>query len=710
MAMSDKIKGIKEDFKEAKRQGMIGNYDSTLEIYNKIVNDLQDVNEPEMQSFVVEAIYLKGRIYFRKKNLDKLRDEITKLTDYVKKTGFKMGEGRVFYLQCREAIIQKNFPLALKLADKCLDSGKNVKITHPRAEKFAKAIIASSHHLFGLIHFYTGDLDSAIDHNLKSMEISERINDIYSVSASYNNTANCFALKGDHRKAIGYYEKSRALSERINDIDGITLSLSNMAIEYRYIGDYDRALQYNMDALEIRKQIGLKKTISTTLHNIGCLYHDLGEFELAEDHFKEALELAQNLNLVDIIAVILGDYAKLLQSKGRNKEAKQMFEESLDYYEKSGVEVDLVDKLCSYSKLLVSMDNVDDAVDVLNRSTELSAKHGSSREKLNCLLVESIIEKYNENYGIARNLLYDILEEAKEIQYFDIHVMACLLLAESAVQKFQRNQLEKNYQSAMVYIEEAETLSEQARIYPKLIQTLIIKSNLYTANLDFGRALRTLEKASNICKEKNLKTLAVMVIESQNRITDRQMLSEQVSSSSLSQLKRIATNDVLNLINRDGIRYQEIIREFNERDIYISVFKHGKKGPIVVETDDLPFKNPREVLLSIGVFYSMAIGQGNRHHQGLFGPLPLADASHDWLSLVYAKTITDEEQTDQRMKGKSYCLFCLFYRIKFAPLFYERGSITGVFEKNLMNLEGIGSLTCDNLLNLKKDLFEAVSS
>ena len=79
---------------------------------------------------------------------------------------------------------------------------------------------------------------------------------------------------------------------------------------------------------------------------------------------------------------------------------------------------------------------------------------------------------------------------------------------------------------------------------------------LYAANLDYNKALNTLERASDICKEKNLKTLVKQVTEALNRIIDRKTLSEQVSSSSLSQLKRMATDDVLNLISRDGIKYR----------------------------------------------------------------------------------------------------------------------------------------------------------
>lgn len=91
------------------------------------------------------------------------------------------------------------------------------------------------------------------------------------------------------------------------------------------------------------------------------------------------------------------------------------------------------------------------------------------------------------------------------------------------------------------------------------------------------------------------------------------------------------------------------------------IFKHTNRG--AEPFGDLEcFDDNRTALIKLGSYYMVSIGQGDRYHQGLFGPLPVLD--YNLSCIVYALTVQDENQEDIRLSGKNYILTCFFYSLE----------------------------------------------
>ncbi|MHA2296131.1 MAG: tetratricopeptide repeat protein [Candidatus Hodarchaeales archaeon] len=716
--MTDEYNRLKREIREAKIQGMLGNQDKALKIYDRIINDYRDKclsnNDTNKQyhhykSFVVEALYLKSHVFISKLEFDMAKQHTSELEQFAKRADYPAGLARAYHALAYISSYADNYNKGLVQAQKSLEiSQKQVKALGN--QKFSLILLSTSYHVLALINYFKGDLNSSIDFNLQSIAISEKIINDLALANSYNNLANCYSEKGDHEKAIEFYEKSRRRDEELNNLRGMAIALSNMAIEYSYTSEYEKALAHNQESMDLFREAGLENVTTENLNTFGRLYHDMGEYQPAADYFEQALAQADKSQILKEKAQILGDYAKLLFSRGSFKQAERMFRQSLATYEETGLEEELVGKLCSYAELLLTINKLEEADEILTKATEIATKHGSKREMLECLFIEILVEKRQENYGIAKDSLQDLLKQAKDMKFYRMQVNACLVLAEFAVERFQKVQTKKSFEKAMKYIEKVEKLTRTAKMFPKLIQTVIIKASLYTANLEFEKAFVSLVEAKRICAEKKLKKFTGRVETMMDQVSDRRTIVDQVPSNSIYQLRRMATEDVLRMIDFRFQKDLEIINEFNvgaTTSFYLTVFKYGKSGPMVIATDELPFKKTEQVLLSIGMFYSMAVGQGNRHHEGLFGPLPLADYS-DFVSLIYTATIRDSSQKDGRMKGMSYCLFCVFYPTKFTQLFYDRNAIASVFESELRRLDDVQDLSVGFLADLKSNIFNSV--
>ncbi|MFW9995751.1 MAG: hypothetical protein ACFFD4_27175 [Candidatus Odinarchaeota archaeon] len=117
-------------------------------------------------------------------------------------------------------------------------------------------------------------------------------------------------------------------------------------------------------------------------------------------------------------------------------------------------------------------------------------------------------------------------------------------------------------------------------------------------------------------------------------------------------------------------------RAFHASTSALTIFKQSQSGPTPLPGGDmkLPFAAKQaEVLIKLGMFYELAVGQGTCYSTGLFGPLPALGS--DFHCLIYATTALDSEQMDPRMKGWSYLVACFFYHSELEPRIMERRAL-----------------------------------
>ncbi|MFW9991200.1 MAG: hypothetical protein ACFFD4_03995 [Candidatus Odinarchaeota archaeon] len=100
---------------------------------------------------------------------------------------------------------------------------------------------------------------------------------------------------------------------------------------------------------------------------------------------------------------------------------------------------------------------------------------------------------------------------------------------------------------------------------------------------------------------------------------------------------------------------------FYTRLTALVLIKQTSLGPETLG-DKLPFPGSYRDLLNLSCYYSMALGQGNHYHEGLYGPLPALGT--EYRSLLYSVLVKDEGQKDPRMDKKNYLVLCFFYHEK----------------------------------------------
>ncbi|MFW9993738.1 MAG: tetratricopeptide repeat protein [Candidatus Odinarchaeota archaeon] len=563
----------------------------------------------------------------------------------------------------------------------------------------------------GAVYFQLGDYDRSLRLLLETSQEQRKLEDIEGLTFSLNNIGLIHWTRGQYKQALDYfYENEKYHRESLN-VKGISTALNNQAEVYRILGDLDKALRNYQQCLEIDEKIQDLEGIGISNHNIGLCMIERGEYNQAAEYLERSLSIFRRIEKIKSVASVLSDYACMEHEQGKYDLSKEHFAESLTLYEKLGSEEELVHKLCSYVELLLDMDEIADAELLLQKARFVAEKHSSEIEKLRVLVTESLLQKYKNNIGSAKMLFKKAAALAEQLDYYEMRIRINIYLAEILLSQFLVQSDEKQFDRAFELVTEASNLSLKQHMYPLYVKTLIIKGSLYAARLDFKGAVSLLEEAIRIAEENGITLLIIQANNQLEQINLRQTMILSINPESRLGYKKLALKDALTYMSsKTPFSLGQISqKDLNPEKIYITVFKQAKRGPKVLITDPLPFEKKESLFERIGFFYSMAVGQGHRHHEGLYGPLPFADEK-DYLALVFSIALGDTKQIDDRMRGKNYCLFCIVYPNDYQEFFYNRSLIEDILRHKIVDIDDINKdITNEFLATLKVTLIEGLT-
>jgi len=680
---------------------MPGIYHSVLEKKNQLLSD-------DLTSFVTEALYQTGMLYLTDlPNMKKAYTRAKQLLKVAERYYYLVGIVQARILKTKYTVLQNELEEAKERAIDDLATAKTIcnKKKDQKDYKIARRVLAEVYITSGWIKYLSGHLDDAVKDYTEALVIAEGISNRKLIYLCFKELARCYQNQGFHDRALSGFEKAYTLARDNDDIKEALDCQTYLAYQKRYLGKYEEALATSLESYTTAQRYNLD--VTAILQNLALLEFDIGNYKSAQDYYAEALEvLGDSTPWCGQKAILIGNRAQVYFANGHFSQAKKMFNLSIELYEKSGIEIGLVEQICNYIKLLVNMGFAGDEKTgkLLAIAKTLAKKHRSVYEELHYNYAKAIVHKGKENFGLAKEVLRKQVIDSSDYQFYEIYVNINLTLAELYLERFKRLQLTRDYNNTLNSLNNAEKAAREANLVPKVVQILLVKAQLKAVNLKFDQAFKILDEARFICEQNNLMNLHLQMIETRTIITDKEILVQERSVSPEA-ITEISVDEVL--FQFSSKRYSDLLKEFSIDDFYVTVFKQDVSGPEVFITEELPFERAKDMLMPIGVLYSTVIGQGNRHNEGLFGPLPVGDFQN-YIALIFSKSMYDSMQLDERMEKHSYTLFCLLYHKKFSKLFYNRDFILHAFERKVAQVDDIQNLNQGFLSELKQVIFDEI--
>lgn len=292
------------------------------------------------------------------------------------------------------------------LADNSIDS---------KEKKAFQLVLALAYNNIGTIHFYKGEIPSALKFYDKSIKIKEEIGDKKSLVTSLNNLGAIYIHLGESTLALEQFHKALKVSDGIEDETGKAISLSNIGAVYRQQGNISLALQNYNEALKIREKTGDKMGTSNSLNNIGAIYKGLGNISLALDYHHRALKIREELGDKIGIGNSLNNIGLIYYEQHDIPSAINYYNKALQIREELGDQAGIATSLNNIGAIYKNQGNMIKALDYFQKSLKIEKEIGDKSGIASTLNNIGFIHKEQGDTQLAFDCFQESLSIGKQL-------------------------------------------------------------------------------------------------------------------------------------------------------------------------------------------------------------------------------------------------------------------------------------------------------
>ena len=156
--------------------------------------------------------------------------------------------------------------------------------------------IAMWSHTYGGVLQRQGNFDAAVEAFQRSLDISEELNDEFSISMVLNSLGGVLQRQGNFDAAVDAIQRSLDLKIKLNDEHGISMGLNSLGGVLQRQGNFDGAVKAFQRSLDIKRKLNDERGIAMGLNSLGSVLQRQGNFNAAVDAFQRSLDIKSKLN------------------------------------------------------------------------------------------------------------------------------------------------------------------------------------------------------------------------------------------------------------------------------------------------------------------------------------------------------------------------------------------------------------------------------
>ncbi|MHA2496623.1 MAG: tetratricopeptide repeat protein [Candidatus Hodarchaeales archaeon] len=371
-----------------------------------------------------------------------------------------------------------------------------------------KSDIAASLDNLGLIYTSKGDFNRALEYHQRGFVIFEKLDNKHDIARSLNNLANAYARKGDLNQALKHQEHSLAIKVELDSKIDIAWSLINLGAIYQFKGNLNQALEYYQRSLTIFEELDNKRGFALALNNLGSAYQLKGELNLALENHKQSLALYEELGIREDIAMSLLNIGEIHRKKGNSNRALEYYQRGLSICE--ALENNPLAANALQGMIYVALENnPTQAQQYLQKLQEMS-EQTSNRIINQRYRVAKALSLKTSKRAYHKVKAAEILEQLvdEELVNHSLTVIAMIHLCDLLVLELKATGEEWVFEKAENLIHQLLNVAKQQSSHSLLAETYLLQSKFALIKLDVERARNLLTQAHIIAKEKDLHILA----------------------------------------------------------------------------------------------------------------------------------------------------------------------------------------------------------
>jgi adenylate cyclase len=189
----------------------------------------------------------------------------------------------------------------------------------------------------GVVEEIRGNIDAAIEHHRKALEIRKTLQSPGAVASQYNNLGTAFESAGRFDEALNAFKDALSIAVQIKDTARMARLYLNMGGLYEEMGSYPEAYEQVNLARAIFDARGDREALAKTYPLLGHIRFELEMYEEASRWYHEALYLREALTEEEGVAEALSDLGNCLdemQNRDSSLVAVEHYQRALKIYEK----------------------------------------------------------------------------------------------------------------------------------------------------------------------------------------------------------------------------------------------------------------------------------------------------------------------------------------------------------------------------------------
>jgi class 3 adenylate cyclase/tetratricopeptide (TPR) repeat protein len=228
----------------------------------------------------------------------------------------------------------------------------------------------------GRTHYLAADLQTAIEHARRSLDISDELEDAALAAPPVNLMGRAYWQLGDFARSARMMERSVEQMRAVANSSEESTAAGFLSALLGYMGEFEKALSFSDLSIELAQKIKNPYAEAAAFHYRGIIHDQQGDWQLALEEYSEAQKVAEKAGDMFRVYIVKFMEGRACLMTGNLAQGVQLIEESIALAARIGTQFLLGQAKTVLASCRLADDRLDEGRSLCEEAISLAEKAG----------------------------------------------------------------------------------------------------------------------------------------------------------------------------------------------------------------------------------------------------------------------------------------------------------------------------------------------